>query len=119
MRQMRVSVSPLVVHAPRENKGESERGGSERWGESGLQVPQHKCMSARILFKAYFGLQYLEVERGGRDQEEEVEEEEKEEEEVLLRRSLACGERGRIATSTTRVSVGLTKTQSVTLSNIQ
>jgi hypothetical protein len=75
MRQMRVSVSPLVVHAPRENKGESERGGSERWGESGLQVPQHKCMSARILFKAYFGLQYREVERGGREEEVVVVEE--------------------------------------------
>ena len=71
MRQMRVSVSPLVVHeAPRENKGESERGGSERWGGSGLQVPQHKCMPARILFKAYFGLQYREVEGGGREEEE-------------------------------------------------
>jgi hypothetical protein len=118
MRQMRVSVSPLVVHeAPRENKGESERGGSERWGGSGLQVPQHKCMPARILFKAYFGLQYREVEGGGREEEEVVVEEEKEEE--VLRRSLTCGERGTIATSTTRVSVGLTKTQSVPLSIIQ
>ena len=129
MRQMRVSVSPLVVHPPpRENKGEM-RGGSERWGESGLEVPQHKCMPARILFKAYFGLQYREVEGGGREEEEEevVVVEEKEVQEVL-RRSLTCGERGTIATSTTRVSVGLTKTQvsvgltktlSVPLSNIQ
>jgi hypothetical protein len=83
---MRVRLIPLVVHAPRKNKGESERGeserwgesergGSERWGESGEDVLQRKCMSARILFKAYFGLQYREVERGGREVEVVVVEE--------------------------------------------